>query len=249
MQKPRTYRLDLLNWQEIKKLVPEHINCAILPIGTIEAHGATGLGTDSILAEKISERMAPELNSIVAPTINYGITNTLLPYAGSHTVTGESFVSYTMDVMIGLTDIGFDRIIVMNGHGGQEKELKDLVTDFNKITGAKVILFQWWYFAADAVKKIYGSDTEGGHAGLEETAMMIALCEDGTTPELFNKQLMASPHPGMRAIPAPGTILAAPDAPSPDFNKEKAKKFAELVINKLIKISEDTFNSWDEYFD
>jgi creatinine amidohydrolase len=249
MQKPRTYRLDLLNWQEVKKLVPDQINGVILPVGTIEAHGATGLGTDSILAEKISDRMAAKLNCIVAPTINYGITNTLLPYPGSHTVTSESFINYTMDVMIGLSDIGFSRVIVMNGHGGQEKELKELVTDFNKITGVKVILFQWWYFVEEALKKVYGSDVEGGHAGLEETAMMMALCEEGTVSELFKEELISSLPSQIRAIPAPGTILQDSQAPPPNFDKVKAEKFADMIIEEVVKHSKNIFKQWDEFFD
>jgi creatinine amidohydrolase len=234
-----------MNWQEIKDIVPKKINSVILPIGTMEAHGTSGLGTDSILAEKISERMASELNCLVAPTINYGITNTLLPYPGSMTVSKEAFELYVMDVLYGLERIGFDRIVVMNGHGGQEDELKAMVTNFNKDTDVKIVLFQWWYFGDQIRKKIYNSDIESGHSSLEETAMMIGLCPEGVREDLYKDSLRANYHRGYKAIPAPGTILTFPGEMPPDFDKIKAKNYSDAIINELINVTKNIFKQWD----
>jgi creatinine amidohydrolase len=241
----KTWRLDLLNWQEIRSLIPEKIKGVILPIGTIEAHGATAIGTDSILAEKIAEKMAPKINCLIAPTISYGITNTLLQYPGSITVGRESFKAYVLDVFKGLARLGFDRILVMNGHGGQEKEMNELVTEYNKATGVKMLEIEWWYFSNEPRIKVYDCEVDGGHAGLEETAMMLGLCPEGVRKDLFDPKIVSSFEYKFRAVPAPGTILSPPDAPDPVFDEKLGIRFTEEIIEILTKTTLDVFKQWD----
>jgi creatinine amidohydrolase len=82
----RTRKLEELNWMEFKRLVPKKTDVVLLPIGTIEAHGVTGLGTDNQIPSSIAERIAEPVNALIAPAVNYGITKSLLPYPGSVTV-------------------------------------------------------------------------------------------------------------------------------------------------------------------
>jgi creatinine amidohydrolase len=241
----KTWRLDMLNWQEIRSLIPSKIKGVILPIGTIEAHGATALGTDAILAEKIAEKMAPKINCLIAPTINYGITNTLLQYPGSITVGGEAFKAYVLDVFKGLARVGFDRILVMNGHGGQEEELKELVTEYSKATGVKMLQIEWWYFCNEPRIKVYDCEIDGGHAGLEETGMMLGLCPDGVREDLFDPKIVSSFEYKFRAVPATGTVLSPPGAPDPNFDQKLGERFTEEIIDVLTKTTLEVFNKWD----
>lgn len=243
----KIWRLDLLNWQQIRGLIPEKIKGVILPIGTMEAHGATALGTDSIIAEKISERMAPKVNCLVAPTINYGITNTLLQYPGSMTVGRETFKAYVLDVFDGLARLGFDRIVVMNGHGGQEKELNEIVTEYGKATNIKLLEIEWWYMCNEARLKVYGAGggEEGGHAGLEETAMMLGLCPEGVHKDLFDPKIVSTFPYKFRAVPATGTVLSPPGAVDPNFDQKLGEKFTEEMIELISKLTLDVFQKWD----
>ena len=47
-----------LNWMEFEKLVPEKYDTAIVPVGTIEAHGVSPLGTDNLIPEEIARKYA-----------------------------------------------------------------------------------------------------------------------------------------------------------------------------------------------
>lgn len=71
---------------EFKKLVPKKTAAVLVPVGTIEAHGIAGLGTDNQIPLSVAGRIADKVNALIAPAINYGITRTLLPYPGSLTV-------------------------------------------------------------------------------------------------------------------------------------------------------------------
>ena len=77
-------RLQNLNWKEVRDILMEKRG-VILPVGTMEAHGCANLGTDITIPEYIAEKVADNLDLLIAPSINYGITRTLLPYPGSST--------------------------------------------------------------------------------------------------------------------------------------------------------------------
>ncbi|MFO7650572.1 MAG: creatininase family protein, partial [bacterium] len=78
----RTRRLAELTWREFGAAVPRRTDLVLIPVGTIEAHGVTALGTDNAIPESIAARIAGPLGALIAPTINYGITKTLLPWPG-----------------------------------------------------------------------------------------------------------------------------------------------------------------------
>ncbi|MBM3314011.1 creatininase family protein, partial [candidate division WOR-3 bacterium] len=120
----RTRKLEELNWAEFRRLVPRKTDAVLLPIGTIEAHGVTGLGTDNQIPLAIAERIAEPVNAFIAPSIHYGITRTLLPYPGSLTVLPETFERYVSEVAASLADAGFRRVVFLNGHGGNTDVLK-----------------------------------------------------------------------------------------------------------------------------
>src|SRR4030067_2409060 len=137
-------RLDELTWQEFKELVPKRIDTVILPVGTVEAHGVTPLGTDNIIPLTISERIAPDLKALVAPLLPYGITRTLLAYPGSLTVSSSAFENFTGEIMDSLAEKGFKKIVVMNGHGGQIDELRRAAQKKNQARQVKLVVFSWW---------------------------------------------------------------------------------------------------------
>ena len=62
----RVRKLRELTWIEIREVLNNGIERAIIPIGTIEAHGThLPLGTDLMTAESIAEK----LNAMLLPTI------------------------------------------------------------------------------------------------------------------------------------------------------------------------------------
>ena len=75
-------RLSHLNWMEMGELVPRRVHTLLLPVGTLEAHGITSLGTDNVIPTRLSEALAERLNAIVAPTIPFGVTAHLGALAG-----------------------------------------------------------------------------------------------------------------------------------------------------------------------
>lgn len=236
-------RWDRLTWQDFEKLQKEGIDCAILPIGTIEAHGVIALGTDCIIPESIANRIAPEIKAFVAPTINYGITHSLLGFAGSLTVSSAAFKAYVLDVMTSMASKGIKRLVVINGHGGQINELKEAAFEVFEKTGIKVAVMHWWVLCEDIVHRIY--NTEGGHAAVDETAAIIACAPNSVKKEYYNPTMLYQIKPGLSVYPTPTPILIYKEnSGALDFDSLKANKYFDAVCDKMKDICLDTLAGW-----
>ncbi|HEX4824640.1 MAG TPA: creatininase family protein [Candidatus Polarisedimenticolaceae bacterium] len=244
-----THRLNDLSWERFRALVPASCDLAIVPVGTIEAHGAIPLGTDTIIPEALAVRLAPKWNALIAPSVAYGVTNSLLPYPGSTTVSSATFRAYLFEAAAGLVDTGFRRIVILNGHGGQSEEVADVVARLWNEKRAFAVAVEWWGFAEDATAEIYPG-TVSGHAGVEETAMVLAVAPDLIDTERATAIRRFARRHGLRARPFPASIIL--DRPetkgegAPVLDPSKAKAFFDRVVQAIDVSIGDVFAGWRE---
>jgi creatinine amidohydrolase len=239
----RTRKLEELNWMEFKRLVPKRTDAVLVPVGTIEAHGVTGLGTDNQVPASICDRVAVKVNALIAPGVNYGITKSLLPYPGSVTVLPDTFERYLSEVAAGLADAGFRRIVFMNGHGGNTEALRNVSFRLFREKKAYSAVLDWWTLCADEIKQVYGH--VGGHAGTDETAMVQVDHPEDVRKQDYSKDLAFTVQPGLAAMPFPGSIiLYKQDEGYPDFDPAKAEKLMDTVCARVEKTLLDVFRRW-----
>jgi creatinine amidohydrolase len=238
-------KLEDLNWIEFKELVPDKIDTVILPVGTIEAHGVTNLGTDVSIPVFIAEKIADDLKAIVAPPIYYGITRTLYSYPGSLTVSSSVFENYLTEIMLSLADKGFLRVLVINGHGGHIDELKNVAMKIHREKKAKVAVIHWWILCEDLTKKFFGET--GGHAGLDENAAVLAIDRDLVKKRRYKKDMVYLHRSGIYSLPGPGSILIYKEGEGyPDFNEKKAKAYMDKVVKKIKDDILEIFEKWEK---
>src|SRR5215471_8934913 len=107
-----------INWMEFQEWVPSRIQTALLPTGTVEAHGVVNNGADNTAPVALARAMAEKVNAMVAPVLNYGVTGSLDGFAGTFSISEPAYRAFLTDVINGLARNGFRNIIVVNGHGG-----------------------------------------------------------------------------------------------------------------------------------
>jgi len=241
----RTRKIAELNWQEFRAVVPKKSDVVLVPAGTIEAHGIISLGTDNAIPESIAQRIAEPVNALIAPTIPYGVTRSLLPYPGSLTVTPDTYDRYLFDVCCGLADAGFRRIVILNGHGGNTEALRSLSPRLYREKKVFNLAIDWWVLCADEVRQVYGHS--GGHAGTDETALVMADHPEQVHRQAFKKELAFLSRPGLVATPFPGSIiLYEPDQGYPDFDPKKAQRLMAAVCAKVQRTILEVFRRWDK---
>ncbi|PZX51313.1 creatininase family protein [Algoriphagus chordae] len=246
-EKISTREMNRINWMEFAEFVPEKISTVLLPTGTLEPHGVVNNGADNTAPEAMAKDMADELNALIAPTLNYGITGSMAAFPGAFHISEEAYRPFIRDILKGLAKNGFKNIILLNGHGGgQTKVLQEVAAEVATELGVRTLVINWWSVASDVTFEVF--DENGGHAGLNETAYIQAI-----DPTLVHKERY-SPEMAT-AYPTEGTWSASPFPSSiglyeegqgyPNFDEAQAKEYFEKVNAKILKLIKDTIRKWD----
>jgi creatinine amidohydrolase len=245
---PSTREMERINWMEFAEWVPSPIETVLLPLGTLEAHGAIANGTDIIAPVAIARATATRVNAMIAPVVAYGFTGVLDAYPGSFTIPEDVYRSYIRAVMVGLARNKFRNIIMLNGHGGgQTAILSSLAQEVGRETNTRIIVVNWWSYCSDVTQEVFGQD--GGHAGNTETAFMLAIDPDLVQKERYSGPEMATAIPGPNtwsAYPFPSSILLYKEGEGyPVFDTDKAHMFFDKVNDKIARLVEETIKKWD----
>lgn len=152
-------------------------NLAILPVGSTEQHGPHApLGTDTFAAAAVADAGADVYASeyggdvVVAPAIPVGVSEEHRQFPGTLYVSPDTFRAYVRDTVASLAETGFDRVVVVNGHGGNVAALREACARLVRDEVAYAVPFTWF----EAVS----SDVGMGHAGPLETALLRAVRPD-----------------------------------------------------------------------
>ena len=70
------------NWMQLEEYLARD-DRIVLPLGSTEQHAYLSLGTDAILAERVSVEAAEPLGVPVLPALAYGLTPAFAAYPGS----------------------------------------------------------------------------------------------------------------------------------------------------------------------
>src|SRR4026207_1502799 len=204
-----TREMERINWMEFREVVPSKISTVILPTGTLEPHGVINNGADITAAVGRAKTIARPTNSMVAPTLPYGITGSLEAYPGAFQITESAYRPFVKQILEGLVKNGFRSIIIMNGHGGgQTAVLQAVAAEVAIENHVRTLVINWWSFASDETKEVFGED--GGHAGNNETAFIQAIDPTLVHPERYKDEL-ATAYPA----PTPWSPFPVPPPPRP----------------------------------
>ena len=100
---PAIHDLRLMTSSEVKAALPA-IGCLLVPVGSCEQHGPNlALAADAAQAEAYAQLLAGAMHPrvAVAPTINYGLSEHHMHFAGSTTLTAETFIDLCVEVAVG----------------------------------------------------------------------------------------------------------------------------------------------------
>jgi creatinine amidohydrolase len=244
---PSTRELERINWLEFAEWVPAKVQTVLLPLGTLEPHGVAANGTDILAPVALARAIAQRVNAMIAPAVPYGFTGILDAYPGSFTIPEEAYRAYVRAVIAGLARNKFRNIILLNGHGGgQTAILSALAQEVGREAGARILAVNWWSYCSDVTREVFGED--GGHAGDNETAYVMAIDRGLVQKERYNREMASAlPQPNTwSAYPFPSTIMLYKEGQGyPKFDLAKAKTYFAKVNDKVAQLIEETIRKWD----
>ena len=195
-EKQRPWKLSEVTLRDVRGMDPGY-EVAVLPVGSTEPHNYhLPYGTDFMTVEKIGEegcRRAWEEGArvVLLPTVPYGLNWNLIKFPMTINVRSTTHAALLRDVVRSLEAHGIRKLVILNGHGGNE--FKAMVRDMCAETDSFIGVVDWWKCAPDRAREVF--EREGEHAGEMETSVFMALhplpvrleqADDGTvrTPRL-----------------------------------------------------------------
>lgn len=201
-------RLQLRSWPEVEDYLTT-CKGVIVPLGSTEQHGPTGaIGTDALTAEAVALEVGRRTGVLVTPAQAFGMAEHHLGFPGTISLQPSTLLALLHDVVLSLARHGFERIYVINGHGGNIATSRAAFAEAYGTAGARGLpvadrlrcrLANW--FTAGPVmqeaRSLYG-EREGHHATPSEIALTLHL-----EPSLSSKQRPLDDPPASGPIHGP----------------------------------------------
>lgn len=222
----------------------------VLPIASMEQHGPhLPVGVDTILCGGVCKAAAgrADVEVVVAPTLWCGMAEHHMAFGGTFTFDIPTYRAVLLALLKSIERHGFNRVVIVNGHGGNIAALGAFLPDFARETGLRIIGTTYFTLAQEAMQPFMQDQTSVLHACEVETSMMMVLAPETVRherlPEAFgmlDADLTALTRPTVgryrpfREMTETGVIGDARRA-----SKEKGEAFLNACADKLAALLRD----------
>lgn len=173
-------RIADMDWRTVEDWVRHDDRC-IIPLGSTEQHAGLSLATDAINAERLAAEAAEPLGVPVFPVLSYGLTPYFTGFSGTVTLRVATYAAVVRDILDSLKHTGFRRIMLLNGHGGNQPAMAVAREWMMDNPDARVCFHDWWRAPLTAAA-IQAIDPVAGHASWMENFPWTRLAEREPTP-------------------------------------------------------------------
>jgi creatinine amidohydrolase len=160
----------------------QHDPVLLLPIGAIEQHGPhLPVDTDSTAVTTVAERAAeslPRRAALVLPTISWGLSPYWMSFPGTLTLRPATILALISDIGASVAAHGFRRMVIVNGHGGNQGIIGVAATQLADHGVRAYALSYWSLLGAELGVIAPGDHGQIGHAGQTETSIQLRLQPD-----------------------------------------------------------------------
>ena len=189
---------EQIHWEQLRspqlKKLAEANAIVIVPVGSTEQHGPhLPVKVDALLATEVARRSALKVQThqpiVVTPTVWCGLAEHHMDFCGTLTLDFETFHALLKNLCRSIRHHGFQRIFLLNGHGGNIAALNVICSELvRELDGLRVIAGTYWTLPEVAQKfaEILEVQQNVRHAGEAETSMMLAL-----EPELVDQAILS----------------------------------------------------------
>ncbi len=261
-------RWENLTAPEFQRAVKESRGVCVVPCGVIEKHGDhLPLGTDSIWAQSIADRAAEKEPAIVFPCLYLGQILEAKHWPGTVALSPGLVLELLEGICDEIRRNGIDKIILLNGHGGNEAMLTHFVTTrLEKKRDYALYAVRLGDYLHPVIQspewQAHMESEFDYHAGEAEASAMLAMRPDlvkmdsvPEDPDAGQAQERLAHLPGSET--AVGWYANFPDHYAGDARAATAEKGAVLVeccvekvaaIIKAVKDDTATRDLQDEFF-
>jgi creatinine amidohydrolase len=206
--------LDAMTWPQVQAQIEAGRDTVVLALGATEQHGRhMPLATDALIGDHLARAIAERIDAFVAPTVRVGCSSHHVGFAGTMSVSEETFHALVAELVRSLCAGGFRRVVLLPTHGGNFAPLAAAVAKLPNELRARVtaltdlgVLFA----IAQIGEREHGVPlSEGGlHAGEWETSLMLAIHPHLVRMQDAEAGFTGDPQQAIEGIFAEGGVAA-----------------------------------------
>ena len=166
--------VEHLSWDEVALRLAKGAS-AILPIGAAaKEHGFhLPMNTDLVQAELLAARIAAQVDALIWPTVSYGYYPAFAEYAGSCSLSDETFVSVIEELTRALLGFGCKAVLVLDTGISTISSVERALSRLSGANALHLKIYDGPKYRAKAERLI--QQVHGSHADELETSLMLAL--------------------------------------------------------------------------
>lgn len=219
------------NWMQVEEYLTRD-DRVVLPLGSTEQHGYLSLGTDALCAERVAVDAAEPLGVPVLPVLPFGMAPYFTSYPGSMSLRISTYLEVVRDLLDVLSDQGFRRIALINGHGGNAP-VGGLVREWICQRGHEdvQVLFHSWYNGPRVVEAANGFHVDQMHGAWVENFpwTRVAGAPAPAPKDVVPRELLMNLGPAAIREVAPDGAMGGPyEAPEDVMERVWAAGVAEV---------------------
>ncbi len=207
----------------------------ILPVGQTEEHGPhLPVHTDSLIASRfgqaIAEQLPDTMSVLLMDTISYGYSGKIMDrWPGTIRVGMDTIRDYICDVCSSLTDMGANKIAIINVHGNHRGLMEVMARNLADAKGVSPLVLNPAGLAAQALRQNARGGPGGScHGGEFETSLMLFLEPDQVDmAKAVDNPLTTDPLP-------PGTFWSTWDRQGTESGTYGKPSVASVETGKIL---------------
>ena len=257
MKRPTVFLGEMTNPEVEAFLKTGHT--VIVPTGATEQHGPHApLLTDVLIPQEIARRVAPQIQAVVAPPINYALSYPHVGFTGLVHIRIPTFMALIEDLCVAFSNIGFTRIVFLNGHYdntyaiayGCAMAAERLAKD------VKAFPINYWDGLSAAEAAEFSGLKNGLHANAAETSAILAIDPNLVDLERANAEFPPFPEFTVNTAPvhtaffftSPGSVYWATKSGTwGDARKasaETGERYIEIGVRSTLEVLRNIENTF-----
>jgi len=136
-------RFDDLNWMDLETYLAGE-DRLMLVVGAFEQHGYLSLLSDVKIPLALAETASKKTGILIAPPVNFGCSPYFLSYPGTISLRVSTLIDVIEDIIRSVYHSGFRRVLVLNGHGGNDPARMRLYELLNCLPELRLSWYSWW---------------------------------------------------------------------------------------------------------
>ncbi len=183
-------------WPQLEEYIKNDA-LILMPIGTIEEHGRhLPVETDARIIEDVAVRVAEDIKNdipvLVMPTIWSGYSpKQMNKWPGTIRLRTRVFTDMVYDICASIIEMGFQKIIMLDGHGQHAPMLNMVTKEIADEYGVYIAVTSPLVFSLEEFNKVRKSEKGGVlHACEWETSLMLLFTNRVNIEEMTDVDIM-----------------------------------------------------------